>query len=393
MKKRLLPIIVVIAVLMVAIVAAVVNQESKQELTIAEVDFSFCQESYAINKKHFCDAGIVLVNEEDLLTYTSPEKGASVTLCSNPDCMHNGEDCPAWFAEQNVLTVYYYNDKQYLLMESKLSTHSKPKLYEANADGTNRKEIHSFDLYDAFIGAPVCYNNKMILFLSSISSNDTFIIGDNGETIEQAREITMVVYDLDSKEISYSKTYDSNFCSFITMTAMEEGKAYFKYQYSSLPQHEIWDENDEETEKMAEAFIMGGGCFDLTGDEVVASSLCASSECTFIGYDNGAIYYYEDAVELHEKTIYKKDLKSGTITELQVDLGGDSTWLYVANNKFFLHDVDRDMVYEYDIATEKLTKRKGSFGYVEGRFGDYYLVSGGLVKIEDYGKRGKLIEY
>lgn len=381
MKKRyLFPIacVLIVALIMVIVIISG-DKEQKPSISIQDIEFSFTDNAKSLSGIHLCDNGFIQVSGEDLLTYTSFEHKASITLCNRLDCGHNNEDCVAWFGTDNVNMVYYYNDKQYLVLESRLSTYSKPVLYVADADGSNRQKVISFDLFNSGASDYTCIDNMLYMFLSDVDISSTLEEDDNGYFVEKPQTISLVTYNLDTEEMNILKMFDSCYQQFYHIEAEYDGKIYFGYQYSTRPQEDLYDENDMEiSEVHEEAFRMGVGCIDVSDEEQPVISIYEDSSVTFIGMDDEKIYWYkpDETEDYLPYKIYVYNVVSELTDDFMVNPDVPRSSITMANNKLFFNYWEEPGFAEYDLQTGKVVKYEGVDRYVVGEYNNYYLLSG-----------------
>ena len=85
-----------------------------------------------------------------LLTFVDYATNQWVVLCSQPNCAHNSEACPAWYSYGNALRVYPIGDKLAVLQGGApyardwLGDRGLAKVDVMNADGSGRQTVFTF---------------------------------------------------------------------------------------------------------------------------------------------------------------------------------------------------------------------------------------------------------
>ena len=103
-----------------------------------------------------------------------------VPLCSQPNCAHGGETCPAWFAwggtEPSVLAS---DDALYILFPGApwdgwaFETYGEkalPRILKCNTDGSDRQELARFGASEAFASMPAADGQNLYIILADYSS-------------------------------------------------------------------------------------------------------------------------------------------------------------------------------------------------------------------------------
>lgn len=103
-----------------------------------------------------------------------------VPLCSQPNCAHSGETCPAWFAwngtEPSVLAA---DDALYILFPGApwdgwaFETYGEkalPRILKCNTDGSDRQELARFGASEAFASMPAADGQNLYIILTDYSS-------------------------------------------------------------------------------------------------------------------------------------------------------------------------------------------------------------------------------
>lgn len=105
-----------------------------------------------------------------------------VPLCSQPNCAHGGETCPAWFAwggtEPSVLAAA---DALYILFPGApwdgwaFETYGEkalPCILKCNTDGSDRQELARFGASEAFASMPAADGENLYIILTDYGGTD-----------------------------------------------------------------------------------------------------------------------------------------------------------------------------------------------------------------------------
>ena len=103
-----------------------------------------------------------------------------VPLCSQPNCAHGGETCPAWFAwagtEPSVLAA---DAALYILFPGApwdgwafetCGEKALPRILKCNTDGSDRQELARFGASEAFASMPAADRQNLYIILADYSS-------------------------------------------------------------------------------------------------------------------------------------------------------------------------------------------------------------------------------
>lgn len=376
MKKGYsLPLIILfVFVGVIALPSLLKKDENKNSMSIEDFKFSFNKGAVSYNMNFLCNQGVVTVDTEDRLEFTSFRERTSIILCNMVDCEHNSADCPAWFKEENVYAVYYYNDKQYIISDSRINIRDKIALYEANADGTNRQTIEKFNYYN--LGSYYCIDGIMYMFVGDYDEKSLFSTDENGNMIELPQTVRFISYNLENGEIKEHAVFKSGYQQNYYFLGEYKGKIYYKYQRSEKPRQEIRDENGLKMEEIYEkSFKMGIGCIDVKGNEPEEAIIEKLSVST-IGLYDGKLYWYiyEDMTESSPNEIYVYDIDSKLTEIIHVDIDAPESDVRIVDNKLFYNYWEEEGFTVYDLESGKITDYDENY-YVVGEYEDYYLIS------------------
>lgn len=103
-----------------------------------------------------------------------------VPLCSQPNCAHGDETCPAWFAWGGTeLSVLASDDALYILFPGApwdgwaFETYGEkalPRILKCNTDGSDRQELARFGASEAFASMPAADGQNLYIILADYSS-------------------------------------------------------------------------------------------------------------------------------------------------------------------------------------------------------------------------------
>lgn len=99
-----------------------------------------------------------------LLRYIDYATGQDLPLCSQPNCSHSGETCPAWFAYSGTSANVYATDQQVFVTFNgspwdsdafaEYGEAALPRVLTLAPDGSGRRELARFGASDAFTSLP-----------------------------------------------------------------------------------------------------------------------------------------------------------------------------------------------------------------------------------------------
>lgn len=99
-----------------------------------------------------------------LLRYIDYATGQDLPLCSQPNCSHSGETCPAWFAYSGTSANVYTTDQQVFVTFNgspwdsdafaEYGEAALPRVLTLAPDGSGRREVARFGASDAFTSLP-----------------------------------------------------------------------------------------------------------------------------------------------------------------------------------------------------------------------------------------------
>lgn len=121
-------------------------------------------------------------NGNSLLRVVDYASLQDVPLCSQPNCAHNGESCPAWFSwggtDPSVLAA---EDALYILFPGApwdgwaFETYGEkalPRILKCGLDGSNRQEIARFGAAEAFSSMPAADGENLYIILTDYGGTD-----------------------------------------------------------------------------------------------------------------------------------------------------------------------------------------------------------------------------
>lgn len=119
-----------------------------------------------------------------LLRYVDYATRQDVPLCSQPNCTHNDEKCPAWFAYGGTTLNVYATDKQLLICfngspwdSSAFAEYGEaalPRVFTLELDGSARQEVARFDAPDAFSSMPAFDGQILYTIVTSYDEGDGY---------------------------------------------------------------------------------------------------------------------------------------------------------------------------------------------------------------------------
>lgn len=219
MKKNRKFIILLLAVIVIFSVVFLVVFKKKREDFTGKVKVDLFA-SYS-------DLGIINLNEENLLQFRDAASGEKIVLCDKPNCKHDNNECNALFKDYYVHLSAIYNDKLYIVMQGE---DFNSILYEADVNGSNRKEILSLGKVD-FSSKSLFLDNYLLM---------EYRIGydlenvDSGEMRKLEKPISgLAIINIKKQEVDYipeKVEYDGG----ITKIHMYEDKVYYEYVFMDV---------------------------------------------------------------------------------------------------------------------------------------------------------------
>ncbi|MGN0165836.1 MAG: hypothetical protein ACI39R_06605 [Lachnospiraceae bacterium] len=379
MKKRYIIPAVIVSLILVVFILCYGREDESPTISIQDVNFSFNEDTEYKKGSFFCKQGVIGVSADDLLTYTSLDLKASITLCNQVDCTHGDENCPAWFGLSNVLVVYYYKDKQYVLLEDRTSLFSKPVLYEADADGKNRHKICSFEYYSSMASSYYCIENHMYMFLSDVSESQRMSIDQEGQIVEKPQTMLLLAYDFESGETKEIKVLNQAYQQYFYFEGEYDGKIIYQRQYFTKPYEEIYDKDGEcDDTAYDEANMREIGFISLENGNCSADVIQEGPLVTCIGMNQGKIYWHLSDSTLAKSPfqIYVYDINTQTTEEIPLNLEIPVSCITIANQKLFFNHFYEQGMTAYDLQSGEIIVWNEVEQYVTGEYRGYYLLSG-----------------
>lgn len=123
-----------------------------------------------------------LDNGAYLLRYIDYSSLRDIALCSQPNCAHNDEKCPAWFVYSGISANVYATDEQVLICfngspwdSSAFAQYKEaalPRILTLTLDGSDRKETARFNATDAFSSMPAFDGQTLYIIVTSYDEGD-----------------------------------------------------------------------------------------------------------------------------------------------------------------------------------------------------------------------------
>lgn len=117
-----------------------------------------------------------------LLRYIDYATGQDLPLCSQPNCSHSGETCPAWFAYGGTSANVYATDAQVFVTFNgspwdsgafaEYGEAALPRVLTLAPDGSARREVARFGASDAFTSPPAAGDGAFYTILTDYGEGE-----------------------------------------------------------------------------------------------------------------------------------------------------------------------------------------------------------------------------
>ena len=106
--------------------------------------------------------------EEGLLKFEDWESNTVYPLCAKPNCLHDSEECTAWFPADETPPEALYYDGEYLYFE-KSGDAGETIFYRQNLDGSDRKQLF---LQEGYLASGVVYDGDEVYYLTAMAGGE-----------------------------------------------------------------------------------------------------------------------------------------------------------------------------------------------------------------------------
>lgn len=179
--------------------------------------------------------GKQIISANDLIYYTNMSKKISVPLCTNPDCLHNTEDCTAQFGA-DVKFLYFYKNKIY----AGCNTGDGVVFYQMNTDGSNRDEITHYTFGDEIFHIDFMESDSKIYVVVGVADTSKVTISDDGVCSDAPVHMQILCMDLISNKIQKIYEWDKEYYQYLVNFRYVEGtKLFYEYSKQDLPEEEM----------------------------------------------------------------------------------------------------------------------------------------------------------
>lgn len=239
MKKNRKFIILLLAIIVIVLVVLLMVSKKKKEDFTGKVKID--------NFTAYSDLGTTSLNEDSLLQFCDAASGEKIILCDKPNCNHNNNDCNALFGYYPLHLSAIYNDKLYLVMEGE---DYQSYLYEADVNGSNRKEILSLDCF-SFSSYSLIVDNYLIMEYGKDYEVEDADSGEMGMLENPISGIAII--NLKEREVDYIPEKD-DYSGGIQKIHMYEDKVYYDYSFMDVEYDFLDYENIDDDYIMAHSF-------------------------------------------------------------------------------------------------------------------------------------------
>lgn len=218
-KNRKIIIFLLAVIIIISVIFLVVFKKDKKEENILEAG-----DKGIIS---YFELGATSLNKNNLLQFCDAATGEKTILCGKPKCKHNNKECNALLEDYYVPLAAIHNDKLYLVMEDE---DFNSILYEADINGSNRKEILSLDKFNFSFNSLFLDNYLIMGYSKDYELEDV----DSEEITRLEKPISGVaIINLKEQEVDYipeKVDYDG----YISKVHMYEDKIYYLYTFKDV---------------------------------------------------------------------------------------------------------------------------------------------------------------
>ena len=384
--KIAMPIVFIIIVSIVVVAIIINHGDNKTKNIISHYDAKgkYSGDYNFTENEEFAENLLVtkscIINEDNkFITYTDIETGKSMPLCNKPDCTHSDDSCNAKVPDPFGLEfIYYYKNNLYMFGTEENSY----KIIQADANGSNRKEVASFEGYDTR-SSKIASSNSIYFTYSKDSglpedgtnTSGTYSSMEN----EFPKQLVLAKFDFTTKKAITIYTFPKRYQSNIIIYSIDNDNIYYKYQYNDRPMQDYVDKDDQINEsKENKSFHTGIAKINLStqknniikDDKNINSLKCYNDKIYFI--------YYNTKSLVCENTFNSLDLTTGKTTKLfTLDLikqTGDDVSLAVDKDKLIVNDSKNKKIYFYDMTGKRVKTLDNPGFYIIDSCNDIYLV-------------------
>ena len=174
-----------------------------------------------------------LLFKDGVVYYSDVEKGVSTPLCTKANCPHtSAQECTANYGKGSGdgMCAFFYEKKLYVLVNDELTN---SKLYVADQNGQNRKEIGKLD-YSVSANARLIVKDGMAAAVLEKNQSDE----NTGEVTSMP---VLVTIDLTSGTATELVEPLNQYRAQISLHSVNDNTVYYSYSY--------WDEKKEVVDK------------------------------------------------------------------------------------------------------------------------------------------------
>lgn len=388
MKKKiqiLLPIffILIVSICVIAIIINHDNNKTKDIISLYDAKGKYSGDYNFAENEEFIENLLVtkncIINEDNkFITYTDIETGKSMPLCNKPECDHSSESCNANIPGPYGLDfIYYYKNSLYMFgLEGDFY-----KIIQADANGSNRKEVASFKAYRSMSSKIASSDSIYFVYqmTSPIPDDKTNSGSYSSMENEVAQQLAIAKFNFTENKFTTIYTTPMRYQSVIILDSIDKDNLYFEYQYNDKPMQDYVDSNGQINESKANQSRHKGIAkvnLDTKIDEIIKED---KNMAVYKCYDN-KIYYFgiNEARANLDGTFNSLDLDTGKTTKLFTsDLlkqSFDDVSVAVDKEHLIINDIKNKKIYFYDMNGKKVKTLDNPGFYIIEACNDIYLV-------------------
>ncbi len=361
--------------LLVAVILIGCQTNEYEEKDFRESGFSSVSDYF---ESHPNGEGIYLFPDGFLgeyLYYYDFVKNSMIPACGRPECIHNSEECNAWYDLPITTSLQIYEGKIYVAC----SGYRGCRIYQSDLDGANRKEVCKID---SSVGSVqnMLINHNNVFFVANSGTNEKGYAeyGVYTQALKEDAKIKVINIPQIGTEWEYSGIselhIDKDMLYYTVYFASDKGILYEFYQYDITEEKQelVYASNRERNFILVKNKIVGLGLYGkddsvyLINQENMMSDVlyCAKEDSRYITDDGKYTYVsYGNSVDV-------LDSEGNLIDEIQSNLPYqemvERSYSYMLDNYIiFCQDYRNGNIdtYEYNIFIKEDIGKKSKRNY------------------------------
>ncbi len=338
--------------------------------------------------------GVLLANQHaytcnGLIYYTNLEKGISQPLCSIPDCLHNSDECMAFFSTSFAEEfLYCFEGKLYA---GGSDANNSLCFYRCDLDGSNHEKIAEVPV-DGAVDIANCYVDGSDVYIAVILKDNSDVkVMENGFMTDAPAVGEIWCFHSETHEFKRIYSFSENAYQVnLNIRYIRDEKCYYEYCGQEVPMEQVYDvETGEALDSDYEKYEFEEvGTIDLnTGKREIMERYRMGD---YIGCKDGLYYYYDEA---ESGDIRVEDYENGSEKKIHIsEMEGENYWNcsifltgngLVVNEQEWMADTGRMLFYDWN--GNKKSAVENSSLFVVGEYQDFYLLnSNGMDMAEAY---------